>query len=239
MLANEGFVIVSINYELASGEKYPAPIIQLGEAYTFIENSGETYPFIDKDSVYFGGDSAGAHIASQFITIQTNSDYLSLLNTFDQTMDVKKVVQKDITGAILFAGPYDFEALSNLVKGRSNKNESSILSSAISFLAKRIGQAYLGDRNWKQNEDYAVLSITNYVSATFPRTFITDGRTFSFEDHARTLEENLISKGVDVTSVYYDFDLAHEYQFNLGTNFEDGNNYAQMTFNKLLEFLNK
>lgn len=46
MLANEGYVIVNINYELAPKAKYPAPLIQIGEAYTFIENS-DAYPFMD------------------------------------------------------------------------------------------------------------------------------------------------------------------------------------------------
>lgn len=120
MLANEGYVIININYELAPRAKYPAPIIQVGEAYEFIIYSND-YPFIDKDSIYFGTDSAGVHIASQFILKETNQEYLSLLNTIDVTKDLKKVVNKEIKGAILFAGPYDFNALSMLVKSRTEK----------------------------------------------------------------------------------------------------------------------
>jgi len=87
MLASEGYAIVNINYELAPKAKYPAQLIQIGEAYEFIENS-DLYPFIDKDIIYFGGDSAGAHIAAQFIIVQTNPDYVSLLNHIKETKDI-------------------------------------------------------------------------------------------------------------------------------------------------------
>lgn len=238
MLANEGFVIVNIEYELAPNANYPAQIIQVGEAYQYIENSID-YPFINKDLIYFGGDSAGAHIAAQFITIQTNPNYLNILNQIEQTKDVKKVVNKEIKGAILFAGPYDFMELSNLVKSRVDSNEKSFLGSVISFFAKRIGLAYLGKLDWKNDDEYKVLSIVDYVDENFPQTFITDGRKISFEDHAKKLENILKGHNVEVTSVYYDYDLMHEYQFNLGTISEDGKNYAQMTFELLVDYLNK
>lgn len=95
ILANEGYVIVNINYELAPKAKYPAPLIQLGEAYNFIEYS-EDYPFIDKDTIYFGGDSAGAHIASQFVLIQTSPSYVDTLSQIKETKDIKKTVTKPI-----------------------------------------------------------------------------------------------------------------------------------------------
>jgi len=237
MLASEGYAIVNINYELAPKAKYPAQLIQIGEAYEFIENS-DLYPFIDKDIIYFGGDSAGAHIAAQFIIVQTNPDYVSLLNHIKETKDIKKVVHKNITGAILFAGPYDFNELSHLVKSRVNNKDDSVVNSIISFIAKRIGQAYLNTLEWKNNEKFNVLSIVDYVDSNFPKTFITDGRKISFEEHAKELGNSLIQKGVWITSIYHDYDLMHEYQFNLGTVSDDNNNYALITFNYLLDFLN-
>ena len=136
MLANEGYVIVNINYKLAPSAKYPTQLTQVGEAYSYIDNSDD-YPFIDKDQIYFGGDSAGAHIVAQFITIQTNPDYVMLLNESKETKDIKKIVDKEITGAILFAGPYDFKELSNLVKKRVVRDENQLLSSIVSFVAKK------------------------------------------------------------------------------------------------------
>lgn len=238
MLANEGYVIVNINYELAPGAKYPAQIIQVGEAYTYIEESNE-YTFINKDIIYFDGDSAGAHISSQFIAIQTNPDYVAKLNNIKETKHIKKVVNKEITGAILFAGPYDFNELSHLFKSKTKSDSNDTLANIVSFIAKRIGLAYLNTLNWKDNDKFKVLSIVDYITKDFPPTFLTHGRIISFEDHAKKLESNLKDKNVDVTSVYYDYDLAHEYQFNLGTITDDNENYALNTFNVLIEFLNK
>lgn len=237
MLANEGYVIVNINYKLAPSAKYPTQLTQVGEAYSYIDNSDD-YPFIDKDQIYFGGDSAGAHIVAQFITIQTNPDYVMLLNESKETKDIKKIVDKEITGAILFAGPYDFKELSNLVKKRVVRDENQLLSSIVSFVAKRIGFGYLGTMNWKNNDKFDGLNVVDYVNNNFPSTFITDGRIISFEAHSKKLEQKLSEYNVGVHSVYYDYDLMHEYQMNLGTISDDNNNYAQLTFNELITFLN-
>lgn len=69
-------------------------------------------------------------------------------------------------------------------------SDNKLLSSINSFVAKRIGLAYLGTLNWMGNEKFEVLSIVNYVDSNFPKTFITDGRLISFEDHAKKLEKN-------------------------------------------------
>lgn len=185
MLANEGFVIVNINYTLAPKFKYPAPIVQLDEAYSFIENSTD-YPFINKDQIYFGGDSAGAHIVAQFILIQTNDEYVNTINKISETRNINKVVNKEIRGVILFCGPYDFEALSNLVKGQTANSTNKKIISIISFFAKRIGFAYLGDLNWKNKDKYKVLSIPEYVTSSFPPAFLTDDASFLL----KTMQKN-------------------------------------------------
>ena len=41
----------------------------------------------------------------------------------------------------------------------------------------------------------------------------------------------------ELTDIFSEAELTHEYQFNLGTIHEDGNNYAQMTFEQLKIFL--
>lgn len=96
MLANEGFAIVNINYELAPKAKYPAPLIQIGEAYLYTQDNGELYPFLNLDNIYFGGDSAGAHIAAQFINIQTNDAYVALLNNQKTLRILKRLFQKKL-----------------------------------------------------------------------------------------------------------------------------------------------
>ena len=92
--------------------------------------------------------------------------------------------------------------------------------------------------NWKNNDKFDGLNVVDYVNNNFPSTFITDGRIISFEAHSKKLEQKLSEYNVGVHSVYYDYDLMHEYQMNLGTISDDNNNYAQLTFNELITFLN-
>lgn len=68
-IASKGYIVVNMNYELAPGAKYPTPLHQLNEAYTFIAQEAESYG-IDMDRVYFAGDSAGAQIVSQYVNVQ-------------------------------------------------------------------------------------------------------------------------------------------------------------------------
>ncbi|WP_045959796.1 alpha/beta hydrolase [Acholeplasma palmae] len=227
VLAHKGYTIINLNYQYAPKAKYPMPIIQVSEVYQHLEKNIDLYPMVDLNQIILGGDSAGAHIIAQFALIQTNPKYEALVN-------INKVMNKEqIKSILLYCGPYDFGLLKELL----NPIGTSILGQIIPFLSRRIGAAYLGDMKWDKNEKWDVLTIKNYVTKDFPKTFITDAKDYSFEEQGKQLAKVLEEKGVLVTKVFYDANLAHEYQFNLGTKNEDGNNYALMTFNQVIKFL--
>ncbi|GAA0062575.1 alpha/beta hydrolase [Clostridium sp. CTA-1] len=105
-LASNGYVVLSMNYELAPEAKCPIPIMQLEEFYSHIASIKTKYS-IDENQLFFAGDSAGAQIVSQFLAIQTNKK-------FADKMGSKQRVPKDsIKGALLYCGPYDIEQPSN------------------------------------------------------------------------------------------------------------------------------
>ncbi|MGA2074362.1 MAG: alpha/beta hydrolase [Terriglobia bacterium] len=105
MIAARGYVVVSINYELAPETHYPSPIVQLGEAYRFLESNRHRFPTVDLHRLVIGGDSAGAQIASQFIAMQINAELA-------RSMQLLAVLPKeDIVGAILYSGLYDLRGL--------------------------------------------------------------------------------------------------------------------------------
>jgi len=216
-IASKGYIVVNINYELAPSSTYPNPLIQVREAYQFIEKSAKDYN-IDINRIYFAGDSAGAQIASQFVNIQVDKDYANLLG-MDRVVSPEK-----IKGVLLFCGPYD-------VSRFAEKSDNFL----ISLLYKRIGWAYIGERNWKNSDKVKQASIIDHVSSHFPPTFITDGNTGSFEDQGKNFANKLRNKGVDVTEIFYPIEeakLIHEYQFIMNTP------QAEKTFNKVIEFLN-
>ena len=74
--------------------------------------------------MYFAGDSAGAQLAAQFVSIQLNED-------FSPTAGIDQLVPADsIRGAILLCGPYDLiEAVteSKSPEGLAAAEEASLL----------------------------------------------------------------------------------------------------------------
>ena len=215
-IANEGYIVVNMNYELAPGAKYPTPLHQLNEAYTFIAREAEEYG-IDMDHVYFAGDSAGAQIVGQYVNVQVEPSYADIVK-------IEAIVPPEtIEGALLFCGPYDVTRF-----GEISDNP------LVSFLFRRVGWAYMGDKNWLDSDSAKEASIIEYISKDFPPTFITDGNTGSFEDQGMELVKRLNEHGVPVQDVFYstkEAELGHEYQFIMNTP------QARNTFREMIFFL--
>lgn len=73
-LAQRGFTVVNFNYRLAPENKYPAALEDINRVFTFLEKNGADY-LADCSNVFVVGDSAGAQLASQYLTMMTNPDY--------------------------------------------------------------------------------------------------------------------------------------------------------------------
>src|SRR5207248_2396483 len=71
MIAANGYTVVSINYQRAPENHYPGPIIQLGEAYEFLQRDARRFPAVDLHRLIIGGDSAGG---TDSITIHRFAD---------------------------------------------------------------------------------------------------------------------------------------------------------------------
>lgn len=199
LIAANGYTVVSINYELAPHRNYPGPIIQLGEVYEFLKHEQQRFPTVDLHRLIFGGDSAGAQVASQFTALQTN---LQLAKSMQMTAVVPK---EDLLAVVLYCGPYD---LKGLYDGGSWFGR---------FFIRQMGWAYFGIRDWRDTTQAAQAATIQQVTKDFPPTFITDGNQGSFEADARKLEAAIKEKGAYVDSLYYPAErvkLGHEYQFD-------------------------
>ncbi|MEZ4627627.1 MAG: alpha/beta hydrolase [Eubacteriales bacterium] len=62
--ASLGYVVANVNYRLVPEGRYPTQLLQLNEAAAFLLARAKEYG-IDPGRVFFGGDSAGGHLASQ------------------------------------------------------------------------------------------------------------------------------------------------------------------------------
>lgn len=201
-LAENGYYVAVMNYELVPETTYPIPVRQVGEFIKHLEANQEVYG-LSMANLFIAGDSAGAQIASQFIAAQTNPAY-------GKQIQVEAVpTLKEIKGALLYCGPYN---LIDIVEDST--------SQIVSFSFDKIGWSYFAERNWENSEKAKLSVVPNYVNKDFPPTFITDGNTSSFEQQGREFASKLEEVGVPIKTRFFDskeVETRHEYQFKLTT----------------------
>ena len=78
-LAQHGFTVVNYSYRLAPKYKFPAQLEDTNAVMSYICSHAEEY-HIDKENIFFVGDSAGGHLNAQYSAAVTNPDYAKLLN---------------------------------------------------------------------------------------------------------------------------------------------------------------
>ncbi|HSD56275.1 MAG TPA: alpha/beta hydrolase, partial [Candidatus Saccharimonadales bacterium] len=73
-LANEGFVVVAINYSLAPGKTYPTAVHQLNAALRYVDTNVASFAG-NPNQILLAGDSAGAQLSSQVAALTTSPEY--------------------------------------------------------------------------------------------------------------------------------------------------------------------
>ncbi|MGG5341234.1 alpha/beta hydrolase [Enterococcus sp. AZ192] len=217
-LAESGYSVAVMNYELVPDTQYPRPVIQTSEFVTYLANHSKEYS-LNMDHLFLAGDSAGAQIASQFLATQTNDVYR-------KSLGIKQVVDAgQIKGALLYCGPYNMPEIV--------LNSSSPI---VKFGFSGIGWGYFKEKDWSRSEQAKSSIVKNFVTDAFPPSYITDGNTSSFESQGKEFIKALESKKVPVSQRFFalsEYKTAHEYQFELDT--EPG----KTAFNDTIEFLSK
>ena len=198
-LSSEGYAVISMNYQRAPEAKYPVPIVQIGEVYSWILSVAEEFS-LDVEKLVLAGDSAGAHSVSIFSLIQTNPEY-------SNEIGIEALVPKEhIKGQLLYCGPFDVEMVGN-VRG------------VFGFMLSKAGWAYFGSKNWAE-EYNRIATVRYHVTEEYPSTFITDSNTASFEGHGKDFVGQLESVNVRVESYFIPIEeekTMHEYQFLMDT----------------------
>jgi acetyl esterase/lipase len=220
-LAGESFVTVNVKYAIAPEQgRYPVPVKQLEEAYVFIREHCGAYR-LNLDHVFFSGDSAGAQIAGQFAAMQTNPDYIELMNSLTPVQFKQVVPRETMDGVLLLCAIYDFPQL------------EPPPPNTMKLPLKKLGQAYFNTVN-VHSRLIASAGILDKITGNFPPAFITDGNTYSFDFQAKEMAALLESKNIPVTGVFYDAAetvLRHNYQFYMDS--PEG----VKTYQKLVGFL--
>lgn len=211
LLASEGYVVASLDYSLAPGNKHPVPVLQGNAALSYLVEHADDWGG-DAERFFLGGDSAGAQIASEISAAQTNTDLAGALNM------APAVHADDLRGVILFCGLYDMGTVGDT-----------------GFPALRTFLwSYTGYRDWMEYPDIDQLSTTQQVTEDYPATFLAVGNDDPFQTQSIALERSLRARGVSVSGHFWEgseAQLGHEYQFDLTTK------EAQETYEQTLAFL--
>lgn len=197
ILADPGYVTVAIDYSTAPGATYPTPLHQLNLALDHLVRNSVRYG-IDSRRVYLAGDSAGAQIAAQMANITTNPEY-ALRTGITPVLD-----PASLQGTVLVSGAFDMTTV-RTAGGLQGWFVNTVL------------WAYSGVRDFMDDEEFRLASITPYVSSDFPPTFITSGDADPLELQARALAARLKELAVPTEAVFFatGSGLNHEFQFNL------------------------
>lgn len=216
-LCAAGYAVASIDYAVAPEYKYPTAVKQVAH---FVKHLGEVFeknPQIDPSRIVFGGDSAGAQIAAQYVALQTNA-------AAAKELQIEQASYR-ICAAVLVCGPFDLPAVRAYAK-RTN--------GMFRRLVDIWGRAYYGKFLWYKSKQAQQTIVADHVTPDFPATFLTDGNKGSFEAQNRKLGETLCKNNVSVQELYFspeDGDIPHEYLFHLDTP------QAQQALAEILAFL--
>jgi acetyl esterase/lipase len=198
ILAGRGYAMIAVEYSRGYGTTYPKPVQQVNAALGFMVRNAADLK-VDPAKIVLAGDSAGAHIASQVAMITTDLDYARAIGITPQ------LKANQLLAMLLFSGVYDPSA----VTPRRNHG----------WFLKAMLWAYSGVKNFRTDERFKLMSVTNNVTGTFPQSFISSGDADPFAPQAVTFAKKLTRLGVRVDSLFFATSqippVPHEYQFNL------------------------
>lgn len=165
-LADRGFAVVNFNYRLAPEFPFPAAIEDINRLFVWLLEKGSVYG-IDIGKIFVVGDSAGAQMAAQYLTMLTNRAYAELF-PFEIPTDLT------VRGAALNCGIYDLSYQDDMIKTLLN--------------------AYLGENELQYREKTDILG---HLTKDFPPAFITTSYYDFLKECATPLYEALKDRGVD------------------------------------------
>ena len=187
-LAQRGFTVVNFNYRLAPENKYPVALTDINQVFTFLKEQGKQY-FVDVDNLFVVGDSAGAQLASQYLTIYSNGAYAK---KFDFTVpDVK------ICAVGLNCGLYDTRRCAEF------ELDKPLLE-------------YTGERTEELLDSIDTLK---YMNGDFPPAFVMSAQNDFLLENAEPMYQHLQSLGVESELKIYGSkeqeEIAHVFHVNI------------------------
>jgi len=213
LIASKGYVVCNADYALAPENPYPASTIQLTEVVQFVYDHAEDFG-INRNAIFIGGNSAGAHLSSQLGALFTDREHADRLG-----IDVR-IPCDAIKGLLLFNGVYNFETAGDCGF----------------FAFGKWMWAYTGRKDYRAYEQLDEMSTVRHITPNYPAVFITVGDADPLEPQTGEFTDVLSENGVDHTALYWTgtgAKLDHDYIYEMNTT------EAQKAFETMLIFLSE
>lgn len=171
-MAQRGFTVVNFSYRLSPENPFPAALEDINTAFTWVSANAAAYN-IDLDKICVTGDSAGAQLASQYLTLLTSSEYRKL---FPMQIPYDRITVKAVA---LNCGCYNME------ERMGNGGDEPYL-------------AYI-DKALSEDRDMTLerMNVLKYINADFPPAYVMTSEYDFLKKQARPMYELLRDKGVD------------------------------------------
>jgi acetyl esterase/lipase len=195
ILAARGFTTVGVDYPLAPGEIYPAPVREVNVALAYLEQNAQRL-HVDQSKLFLAGDSSGSQIATQLANIISAPSYARSVGI------APSIERSQLRGIILYCGVYD---------------------AALGHFFKRAGVlwAYFGTKDFMNDPRLEQFSVARQITNNFPPIFLSVGNADAFALQSYFLAEIAEARSIVVDSLFFADDysppLPHEYQFDLDT----------------------
>lgn len=211
LIASQGFIVANVNYSLSPESIYPISTLQTIEVINYLLTTNLEINF-NTNSFFIGGNSAGAHLATQIGALISNP-------TYAKKMDVKfKFPTSSLKGIIGINGIYDFSTVHKAKFPGMN-----------GFL-----WAYTGMKDYLKSPKLEEMSPINYIDVDFPPMYLTVGDDDSLIQQSKQLITHLDKLNLKYTkNLWEDISpkLNHDFAFNMT------NIHSQQVFKQIIEFL--
>lgn len=172
-LADRGFTVVNFTYRLAPENRYPAALEDINNVMYFLKQHGSEY-MADINNMFVVGDSAGAQLASQYLTMLTNAEYAGQFPFPMPDVTVK--------AAALNCGLYDARKCA----------ENGLDEPFIEYVGKKVLEKFYADKELLES-----LDVLKYMTKDFPPSYVMSSCHDFLLPNAEPMYRHLQNLGVD------------------------------------------
>lgn len=180
--AMEGYIVLNLKYSLGPKHKHPKALHDVADALIWLDGNAEKY-HADLNNIFFGGSSAGAHLAAMTSCIATNPRLSELTGV------VYPLESSKIRGNILVYGGY---------------NMKTILDSDF-FMIRTMLRAYIGNIKCADDAIWKQISPVDHITEEFPPSFITAGERDHLFGQSVEFKKVLENKKIYIETLLFDY----------------------------------